>query len=435
METTTRPGSDGAPRATRTPVGERTNPLHAFSGRALEVVAGLAESPAWAMTPVEQVEALVELSELSARLTELRWRVTAAADRNEIGTKDGSTSTAAWLARQTRETRARCNGDLRGALLLDMERYAPTRRAFAAGRLCESQAWVILRAIEDLPAGEVTEEQRQTAQKHLIELAAEHDAKQLQVLARRLFEVLAPDEADRREGEALEREERRARQKCRFSLRDNGDGTTSGWFKLPTLQAQMLNKAVQAFAAPRRSNPDAWFDAEGRKLPYSALLGRAFADLVEHLPTSALPQNGGTAATVVITMDLERLKQGLGAATLDTGGRISAGEVRRLACNSGIVPAVLGSRSAPLDLGRTSRLHTPAQRTAMAIRDQGCTAEGCDRPPGWSEAHHEIPWSRGGGTSVEQGRLLCPHHHQLAHDSRYDLRRLPGGKVSFARRT
>ena len=88
------------------------------------------------------------------------------------------------------------------------------------------------------------------------------------------------------------------------------------------------------------------------------------------LPTSALPQNGGTAATLVITMDLEQLKQGLGAATLDTGGRISVGEYRRLACNSGVIPAVLGSRSAPLDLGRSVRLHTAAQRTAMAIRDQ-----------------------------------------------------------------
>lgn len=435
MDTTTRPGTQGASDAVRTPVGERTNAVHAFSGRALEVLSGLADSPAWAMTPAEQAEALVELSELGSRLTELRWRVMAAADRNEVGAQDGSTSTAAWLARQTRETRARCNGDLRGALLLDQERYAPTRSALAVGRLCESQVWVILRAIEDLPADEVTEEQRQTAQEHLIELAAEHDAKQLQVLARRLFEVLAPDETDRREGEALEREERRARQKCRFSMRDNGDGTSSGWFKLPTLHAQMLNKAVQAFAAPRRNNPDAWVDAEGRKVPYSALLGRAFADLVEHLPTSALPQNGGTAATVVITMDLEQLKQGLGAATLDTGGRISAGEVRRLACNSGLVPAVLGSRSAPLDLGRSVRLHTAAQRMAMAIRDKGCTAEGCDRPPGWTEAHHETPWSAGGGTSVEGGRLLCPHHHHLAHDNRYETHRSANGKVRFTRRT
>jgi hypothetical protein len=36
---------------------------------------------------------------------------------------------------------------------------------------------------------------------------------------------------------------------------------------------------------------------------------------------------------------------------------------------------------------------------------------------------------------VEKGRLLCPHHHRLAHDSRYDMHYLPDGKVSFHKRS
>ncbi len=420
---------------TPTPLEDRANPLHGFAGRALAALDRIADAPAWAMTPEEQAEALVELQQVTARVTELRWRVLVAADRNEIGAKDGSTSTSAWLARRTRENRSRTNGDVRGARALDEPEFAPTRAAFAEGRLTEDQVWVIVRAIEDLSADEVDDEQRAVAQKHLIGLAAEHDAKTLRVLARRLFEVLAPDEADRREGEALAREERRAREKCRFSMRDNGDGTTSGWFKLPSAQADMLGKVVQALAAPRRQDPGAWLDSQGKKLPYPVLLGQAFADLVEHLPLDAMPQAGGTAATVVITMELEKLLKSVGAATLDTGCRISAGQVRRMTCNSGLIPAVLGTASVPLDLGRTARLHSSAQRTAMAIRDKGCTAEGCDRPPAWCEAHHELAWSEGGGTSVKDGRLLCPHHHHLAHDSRYDMRRLPDGKIRFARRT
>jgi hypothetical protein len=138
---------------------------------------------------------------------------------------------------------------------------------------------------------------------------------------------------------------------------------------------------------------------------------------------------------VVITVALDKLREGLGAASLDTGGRISAAEARRMACTAGLMPAVLGTRSTPLDLGRTSRLHNEPQRIAMGIRDKGCTSVGCDRPPGWCEAHHEVEWSEGGETSVEKGRLLCPHHHHLAHDSRYDMQRLPNGKVRFNRRT
>ena len=71
----------------------------------------------------------------------------------------------------------------------------------------------------------------------------------------------------------------------------------------------------------------------------------------------------------------------------------------------------------------------------MALRDGGCTADNCDRPPAWTEAHHEVPWSRGGGTSVKDGRLLCPWHHHRAHDPAYDKTRMPNGQVRFNRRT
>ena len=44
-------------------------------------------------------------------------------------------------------------------------------------------------------------------------------------------------------------------------------------------------------------------------------------------------------------------------------------------------------------------------------------------------------WAHGGRTSVADGRLLCPHHHRRIHDPQYETRHLPGGKVSFHRRT
>jgi hypothetical protein len=80
-------------------------------------------------------------------------------------------------------------------------------------------------------------------------------------------------------------------------------------------------------------------------------------------------------------MSLDSLITGLGVATLDSGGRISAGEARRLACGAGLVPAVLGSRSEVLDLGRTSRLFKLPQRRVMGLRDGGCTAEDCGMLP------------------------------------------------------
>ena len=64
------------------------------------------------------------------------------------------------------------------------------------------------------------------------------------------------------------------------------------------------------------------------------------------------------------------------AATLDTGDRISAATARRLACEAGIIPVVLGGRREVLDQGRRKRLFTRAQRIALATRDRGCTAIG-----------------------------------------------------------
>jgi hypothetical protein len=417
-----------------TPQSERTNPVHGFAGAALAALDRVGRSPAWSMTPEEQGEALVELTRVQSRICELRLRVLASADLGQIGDKEGASSTAAWLSRHTRETRSRTNGDLALARCLDQQIFETTRAALADGRLTEDQARVVAHAVQELPADRVSDEDRVRAQVHLIRLAAEHDAKRLRFFGRRIFEALAPEEADRREGEALKAEERRAGEQCRFAMRDNGDGTNSGWFKLPTLQAEMLGKAVQAFAAPRRTDPASLVGADGKKVPYRVILGQAFAELVEHLPVDGLPQSGATAATVVVTVELEKLRAGLGGASLDAGGRISAAEARRLACNSGLIPAVLGSRSVPLDLGRTARLHSSHQRTAMGVRDEGCTAEGCDRPPAWCEAHHETAWSEGGGTSVQGGRLLCPHHHHLAHDDRYQMRRLGDGQLRFHRR-
>ena len=165
-------------------------------------------------------------------------------------------------------------------------------------------------------------------------------------------------------------------------------------------------------------------------------MGAAFMDYVEARSTSPVPRSGGVAATVVVTMDLETLLGGIRAASLDTGGRISAGEARRLACTAGIIPAVLGGPSVPLDVGRKRRFHTEAQRIAMGLRDGGCTAAGCDAPPAMTEAHHdEVSWGHGGGTSVEMGRLLCPAHHRRIHDPAFQHSLDKHGKVRFARRT
>jgi hypothetical protein len=112
----------------------------------------------------------------------------------------------------------------------------------------------------------------------------------------------------------------------------------------------------------------------------------------------------------------------LGAGVLDTGEQLTAAQVRRLACDAQLIPAVLDADSDVMDLGRARRLYTGAARRALILRDRGCAFPGCDRPHRWCDAHHLIPWTDGGGTDLDNGVLLCRHHHRLVHHPGWDVR-------------
>jgi hypothetical protein len=175
--------------------------------------------------------------------------------------------------------------------------------------------------------------------------------------------------------------------------------------------------------------------ATGERLRPDRLRGLAFCSLLEHADPAQLPQHGSTATTVMITMELDKLRAGLGSATLPDGTALSPGEVRRLACTAGLVPVVLGTGSEILDLGRQTRLFTPAQQRALRLRDQRCRAEGCTIAAAWTEAHHLNPWAAGGTTDLDNGVLFCAWHHHRAHDDTFRMSKLSNGDYRFHRRT
>ena len=71
------------------------------------------------------------------------------------------------------------------------------------------------------------------------------------------------------------------------------------------------------------------------------------------------PTHGGERPHVTVTMRYNDLKQRIEEAVLAYGGPISPAEARRIACDAEIIPAVLGTGSEVLDVGRTNRLFTP----------------------------------------------------------------------------
>jgi hypothetical protein len=421
---------------TTTTAEPQTHPILGFL-RALDGALDKAQTlePVF-MSAEEKRLALVELTREQARLEALTLRVLAAADLDDVGAVDGSTSTGAWLAHATNTDTPQAHSRVRLAAVLDRHHPA-TAAGLAAGAYSAEHARIIIGSLDALP-DDLSDQLLARAEEVMVLEAARLAPAQLRLAGKHLLEVIAPDLADELLRQQLERDEARAYARVRFTMRPEGEGSTQGWFQIPDLHAGILKAALDAITAPRKTG-DRIDPETGHRIDHATLAGQGFCELLEHLPTDRLPEHGRTAATIVITLSHDTLTSGLGAAGLVGGvngaDTISAGQARRLACNAGLIPAVLGTTSAPLDLGRETRLFTQAQHHAMALRDRRCRAETCQRPPAWCEAHHEIPWSRGGKTNLNDGVLLCGHHHRLAHHTNYDHQRLPNGDIRFTRRT
>ena len=374
--------------------------------------------------------ALVALTEIRSQLDAVTVRLLAASD--DVGEAHGLRDAAAWLAVQTRTTRRETRRDL--ALGRALEEHPDIATALTSGVLRTEQARVIAEAVDALPAY-VDRETRERAESVLLELAAQHDARDLKQIGKRILDVVAPEVGESHEADALQKEEARAAAGVELTLTDDGEGRCHGRFTVPSHVGAMLRRHLLALANPARHTEAELRDESGDWKSLRRRLGEAFVEYVERYPVEATPQTAGVNATVVVTMTLEQLLAGQATALLDDGSRMSAGQARRLACEAAIIPVVLGTRSQPLDLGRAARLFTKAQRIALGLRDGGCTAKGCETSASACHAHHDEPWSRRGLTDLANGRLLCPRHHRLAHDSRYAMTVHADNRVSFVLRT
>jgi hypothetical protein len=222
------------------------------------------------------------------------------------------------------------------------------------------------------------------------------------------------------------------------SLLDDLDapgGHEDGWFSMrPTsdggllLRGQLFGSAAESFrqallAETSRHRRVAWreHDSSGIAMPSGGQLqARALVQLVRQgLATSTdatVPAR--TEAIVVIPVSDE----GVSAVRALDGEPLTPEVAALLRCDAHLRAIVVDRHGSPLWLGRSTRLASPAQRTALAIRDGGCIFPGCDMRADWCDAHHEPGWETGGRTDVDAMVLLCRRHHGAAHSRRWTLR-------------
>ncbi|HXW31514.1 MAG TPA: HNH endonuclease signature motif containing protein [Acidimicrobiales bacterium] len=66
-----------------------------------------------------------------------------------------------------------------------------------------------------------------------------------------------------------------------------------------------------------------------------------------------------------------------------------------------------------VEVSERARLFTGSTRRAIELRDRTCTHPYCEVPAELCQVDHIVPFSEGGLTTQENGRLLCGFHNRL----------------------
>jgi hypothetical protein len=193
------------------------------------------------------------------------------------------------------------------------------------------------------------------------------------------------------------------------------------------LDPERYEKFVMALEAEidelrsRPANADKSFDE---------LRVEAFMELV-----TASTAVGARIPEVLVLVDSETLRSGVFGDTsvseTVTGLPLSPEAVRRLACDGGIIPVVMGGNGVPLDVGQQRRLATRAQRQALRAMYTTCAHPQCSRPFSWCRIHHLVWWELGGDTDLANLLPLCDQHHHQVHEGGWSLSMTPDRVVTW----
>ncbi len=327
-------------------------------------------------------------SERGRRLIEFERRKSFAAD--------GHLSTAAWLTHRQGLSRSVAEGQVRRAHALSQ--MPASAEAFGAGEVSGSAVAVLAQAQEACPDAFAKSEEA------LVEVARERPFGEL----RRVVDAwrIAADP-----GRALEDEDRQYERRS-LNVSPSPDGMVRVDGELDPETGQSLITALRAVTdveARRDGGSNSRTPAQRR----ADALGQVCRDWLASLDRPAV---AGEVPHVVVTMDLDTLEGRAGQRSeLQDAGTITPQTARRIACDANVTRVITDARSEPLDLGRRTKVVPASLRRAVAVRDRGCRFPGCDRPPGWCDAHHVRHWADGGETSIANLVLLCRPHHRAIH--------------------
>jgi hypothetical protein len=333
----------------------------------------------WRCGDEELLDQIAEL-EREDRLRHARMlRAIGELDRRGVARDWGHRDTAALLHDRLAITTADAKRRVQRAGQL--EKWSIMGAAADTGVLHPEHITVIVDTLAKLPP--LAPELYESTQRILVQAAHQLDP----LIVRRLGrEILAREDQD---GSAPHEDELATpRNEVRYTVKKSG--RVVAICDLEPETGALFTGTLSALSTPRgdEGRPDRRTLAERH--------GDALADVFKLVTDSGeLPEDGGQKPHLTVTLPWDVLRDQVAGATLHTatlegGLSLKASQARRIACDARILPMVLGSRSEPLDVGRSSRTIPTAIRKALVFRDRGCAFPSCDRPPQWTNAHHRV---------------------------------------------
>lgn len=208
---------------------------------------------------------------------------------------------------------------------------------------------------------------------------------------------------------------------------DVDEVTTNLWGSLPGLDARLVEKAIDQ-RADEIVGPDARLGVARRR---AIALVAICQDSLYDSGNSTVPPPVEVAVTVDATTAAKSNAE-TGVAVV-AGPRIGRRALEEIVCDGVVEVIGLSAAGEPLNLGRRSRTVSRKLRRHVLSRDGGCTVEGCSSRYRL-EAHHVVPWSRGGRTDALDLITLCWFHHHIAvHREGLSVRRLGVSRVRLKR--
>jgi uncharacterized protein DUF222/HNH endonuclease len=353
---------------------------------------------------------VIEIERASRALEAERLRRIAELDVRGSFARDGYLSMSAWLVHRLQLAWSTAGQHVRMAR--GLRRMPRTREALAAGDVSTTAASMLVSAREASPAEFVRVEET------LLDAATTLRPRELHGAIAYWRDAVdrrsATDEAGRR------RELRRLHVSPALDgmVRVDGDlDPETGQAVITALRAVMT--ASRAGASDERTPPQRRADALGEICH-------------QWMDGSNRPFVAGERPHLTVTVDLDALERRSGRrCELDDVGRIAPEDARRIACDASVSRVITTAPSAPVEIGRRTPVVPAALRRAVVVRDAGCRFPGCDRPPGWCDAHHVVHWADGGETALGNLVLLCRSHHRMVHE-RFSLT-VEDGRPAFRR--